>query len=502
MVTEKALCFKCLGAGHHARTCLKKHFRCQIQACGKEHHTLLHAQQTTKSKQENQDSTEIKPGTKEGQVVGENSNSKGGGNNVSAAAGAGDSRVCLGVIPVRIGTKGGKRKFETYALMDSGSEVTLCHEELSTKLEICGEKLNFTLTGMTGSQKVESQVVDIVVESMDGSTSVALENIRTVRNILISEGCIPRREDLENWHYFENVDLHEAESREVMLIIGVKENPQLFLPLDYRVGGQNERVAVRYSLGWTIMGPVGGGEESERCNVNLLQTVATSNRTWQGNREGTTRLNGVDVKDPGRVDDEMLEQVIALEDRDGRLDEDGLLKRQLERLWKTDFGDSVVSTKPCQSVEDKKAVELMERSLKKVNGHFQVVLPWKSYPPSLPNNREMAERRCQLLKRRLLKDEDLLLKYKTTMGDYIEKGHAEKVPVEELNPKINPVWYLPHHPVVHPLKSEKVRVVYDCAAKYKQVSLNEQLLQGPDEANHLVGVLSRFRQDSVDLLIY
>ena len=266
------------------------------------------------------------------------------------------------------------------------------------------------------------------------------------------------------------------------------------------MGCQNEPVAVRYSLGWTIMGPVGGGEESERCNVNLLQAVATSNRTWQGNREGTTRLNGVDVKDPGRVDDEMLEQVIALQDRDGRLDEDGLLKRQLERLWKTDFGDSVVSTKPCQSVEDKKAVELMERSLKKVNGHFQVSLPWKSYPPSLPNNREMAERRCQLLKRRLLKDEDLLLKYKTTMGDYIENGHAEKVPVEELNPKINLVWYLPHHPVVHPLKPEKVRVVYDCAAKYKQVSLNEQLLQGPDEANHLVGVLSRFRQDSVGLV--
>ena len=62
VMSEKALCFKCLGAGYHARTCLKKHFRCQIQGCGKEHHTLLHPQQTTKSKQENQDSTEIKPG--------------------------------------------------------------------------------------------------------------------------------------------------------------------------------------------------------------------------------------------------------------------------------------------------------------------------------------------------------------------------------------------------------------------------------------------------------
>ena len=56
------------------------------------------------------------------------------------------------------------------------------------------------------------------------------------------------------------------------------------------------------------------------------------------------------------------------------------------------------------------------------------------------------------------------------MGDYIEKGHAEKVPAEEVNQKINPVWYLLHHAVVHSLKPGKVRVVYDCAAKYKQVS--------------------------------
>ena len=282
VVSEKALCFKCLGAGDHARICLKKHFRCQIQGCGKEHHTLLHPQQTTKSKQENQDSTEIKPDTKEEQVVRENSNSKDGGNNVSAATGAGDSRVCLGVIPVRIGTKSGKRKLETYALMDSGSEVTLCHEELSTQLEICGEKLNFTLTGMTGSQKVKSQVVDIVVESMDGSTSVALENIRTVSDIPISEGCIPRKEDLENWHHFENVDLHEAESREVMLIIAVEENPQLFLPLDYRVGGRSEPVAVRYSLGWTIMGGGDGQEKYVRRRSNEVHRYDTEGYPFGG----------------------------------------------------------------------------------------------------------------------------------------------------------------------------------------------------------------------------
>ena len=48
----------------------------------------------------------------------------------------------------------------------------------------------------------------------------------------------------------------------------------------------------------------------------------------------------------------------------------------------------------------------------------------------------------------------------------MEKGYAEKVPREQLEVNDRPIWYLPHHPVTHPLKPDKVRVVYDCAASY------------------------------------
>ncbi len=43
-------------------------------------------------------------------------------------------------------------------------------------------------------------------------------------------------------------------------------------------------------------------------------------------------------------------------------------------------------------------------------------------------------------------------------------------------------------------------MVYDCAAKYKQTSLNQELLQGPYEEIHLVGVLSRFRKEPVGIV--
>ena len=179
---------------------------------------------------------------------------------------------------------------------------------------------------------------------------------------------------------------------------------------------------------------------------------------------------------------------------------DDILQEQLERLWSTDFADSVVSSSVSPSIEDKRALGMMEQSLKVVNGHFQVGLPWRTNPPYLPNNRLMVERRAALLKKRLLRNEDLFSKYNATMNEYIEEGHAERVPTDELQPGDWPVWYLPHHPLTHPLKPEKVLVVFYCAAQFTQTSLNRQLLQGPDLTNNIVGVLTRFHQEFVGLV--
>ena len=62
------------------------------------------------------------------------------------------------------------------------------------------------------------------------------------------------------------------------------------------------------------------------------------------------------------------------------------------------------------------------------------------------------------------------------------------------------LWYLPHHPVFTANKPEKIRVVFDCAAQYHGVSLNSQLLQGPDLTNSLFRVLIHFREDPVALM--
>ena len=159
--------------------------------------------------------------------------------------------------------------------------------------------------------------------------------------------------------------------------------------------------------------------------------------------------------------------------------------------------DSTYGGKPCLSQNDKRALEIMQETAMLENGHYTIALAWKDDPPCLKNNRSVADHRLRLLKKRLLKDRDLLTKYKACIEGLIQKGYAKKAPSTEIKGK---TWYLPHHAVFHPAKPEKIRVVFDCSAKYRGNSLNDKLLQGPDFTNSLVDVVTRFRQESVAIM--
>ena len=255
---QNSLCNKCLGGGHIAKACPRNSFRCRSPGCGGEHHTLMHRPARTGSDSAG-DHQEGSDGSAQHAMTARNSTgaSDDAPSNEStvpdgvavAATGVGEPRVCLGVIPVKVQARGGGPTVMTYALLDNGSEVTLCHEQLARNLNLDGNEINFTLTGMTGSNEVESRSVNIQVKSMDESTTVELLSVRTVQRMPISESCIPKNGDVKEWPHLRGIDLPELSGGEVLLLIGLKENPRLFIPLEYRAGGDGEPVAVRYSLG-------------------------------------------------------------------------------------------------------------------------------------------------------------------------------------------------------------------------------------------------------------
>lgn len=145
-------------------------------------------------------------------------------------------------------------------------------------------------------------------------------------------------------------------------------------------------------------------------------------------------------------------------------------------------------------------MNMMEKTITKVDGHYQMGLLWKDENVQLPNNRAVAEIRLKHLKRRLEKNPTLKMKYLAILDDYKEKNYAQKLTRDETVKKIGKTWYLPHHPVTNPRKPEKVRMVFDAASKFENISLNDQLVHGPDLTNSSVGVLIRFRQNPVALI--
>ncbi|XP_031575495.1 uncharacterized protein LOC116309086, partial [Actinia tenebrosa] len=149
------------------------------------------------------------------------------------------------------------------------------------------------------------------------------------------------------------------------------------------------------------------------------------------------------------------------------------------------------------SVEDKRAMKVIEDTISKQDGHYQMGLLWKREKPQLPYNRPLAEARLRSLKGRLVRDPELLLRYKSAIEGHLDKGHARKLTKDEVETVSDKTWFLPHHPVSNPNKPGKTRVVFDAAARFGGTSLNDQLLQGPSIINDLTGVLIRFRQERV-----
>ena len=315
-VLNKRLCFKCLGGGHFKDHCPKETFKCQVQGCVEDHNTLLHP--TPPTLEENRQQTNAAMAYTSATHRTNQDGQSGTRASITVATGASERRVCLGVLPVKVRAKGGGR----------------------------------------------------VVE---------LTNVRTVEQIPVSSTCIPRKDDISNWPHLRDVELLESSVSDVGLIIGLQEKPTLFIPLEGRSGGDSEPVAVRYSLGWTVMGPLSGTRVDEHCSVNFVRLgnkefyVAAEQSHKDGSAE-PRNIKGVIERSSvsGVVDGTFL----CDEEDTKRQIRDEILQEQLERLWSTDFADSVVSSSVSPSIKDKRALEMMEQSLKVVNGHFQVGLPW------------------------------------------------------------------------------------------------------------------------------
>ena len=122
---------------------------------------------------------------------------------------------------------------------------------------------------------------------------------------------------------------------------------------------------------------------------------------------------------------------------------------------------------------------------------YDVGMLWAEDNIELPNNFFSALVQLKSLEKRLTKDQTLREKYSNTIKEDLNKGYVVRVKdAQKVESRSEREWYLPHHPVVNPIKVSRV---LNGAAKFHGASLNKSLLTGPDFLQNLIYVLL-FRQ--------
>ena len=358
------------------------------------------------------------------------------------------SKVALRLTPVLItGNDGVPRK--VHAFLDDGSDSTYIRASLAKELGLIVEDKPLTVATLTSKgTRVESGLVQIAIESLDGTICRKI-GARTLERLCEDLRSPDWTKLKTRWPHLVGIDFPALEGRRsVDLLIG-SDHPELTLALEEKVGKPGEPVARRTPLGWTCVGSFGPPTD---CGVVSYAQAYCS---------------GI------------------------RMDE------ELKKLWDSD----VLEPQPKSDLntpDEKLALEKAEGSMKCLDERYEVGIPWKKEAPSLPDNKDSAEKRLHNLEKSLKRKPEVAERYREVFADNLSKGYIEEVTPERL-PNLG--WYLPHFGVVREdRQTTKVRVVYDAAAKYRGKCLNDEMFAGPKLQLDILDILIAFRRGAIALV--
>ena len=105
-----------------------------------------------------------------------------------------------------------------------------------------------------------------------------------------------------------------------------------------------------------------------------------------------------------------------------------LISKLLDQFFNFEFSESLADLKIGMSQEDKKALSVFEESVHSKDGQYEVEIPWKNYPPCLPNNSPVAEHRLKLLKKKLTRTLICVTSIPTSFVTWLTKNMQGKFP--------------------------------------------------------------------------
>lgn len=201
LVTKRGVCHSCLNPRYYMKKCRGARI-CGIEGCQRRLQPLFHSSSepvcTAESGAHAADLVaEVRPGNDATSVSAMS----------SVASSASSCRVGLQVVPVRVSTPYGGRVIETYAFLDSGSNVTMCLNSLAEELGAECSPAEFTLSTVTSSQSRKGQQLCLEVVGVNTDNGVRLEKVWTTNTLPVIQRSIPTTKDVHDWPHLKGVDI-------------------------------------------------------------------------------------------------------------------------------------------------------------------------------------------------------------------------------------------------------------------------------------------------------
>ncbi|XP_065093593.1 uncharacterized protein LOC135714204 [Ochlerotatus camptorhynchus] len=435
-VTQKRLCWNCLGSGHQSKKCVSK-FTCRT--CHDRHHSLLHDSGPSKISSSSTGSLSSSvqqsiPSTSVG-----SSGVSSGPPNVSMAAQTACNMVLLETVALDVIDNHGRRH-QARALLDSASMSNFISKPLAKLLFNPRSKVDISIAGIGLSTQNVKSAVTATVQSRTQEFSTKLQFL-VLKNPSAELPTMPI--SISSWNL-----------PEVALA-----DPQFHVPgrIDLVIGSEafwefhtGRKMSLGNDLPWLTETPFGWA---------VAGTASSQSKC-------IPRICNLSTKDDP-------------------------LETALLKFWEI---ETIFDGPPLSVEENRCEQHYAATTIRDSSGRYIVSLPRTDNPEVvLGSSREIADRRLRSIERRIERDPATKDAYHRFIDEYLELGHMKKLdePVDDDIPHC----YIPHHAVFKESSTTtKIRVVFDASCKTSSgYSLNDTLLVGPVVQEDLQALVLRFR---------
>lgn len=160
--------------------------------------------------------------------------------------------ILFKILPVRL-YGNNDNVVETFAMLDSGSSLTLIDSEVFEKLELDGEAQELTLQWTKGIERRESAVQTSITLSGAKGRKHILKKVYSIENLELPEQNVNACEMKERYKHLRGLPIKDLVKAKPKILIGL-EHSRFLCCENPRQGNENEPIASKTELGWIVFG--------------------------------------------------------------------------------------------------------------------------------------------------------------------------------------------------------------------------------------------------------